>query len=53
MGWARSWLRAVDRESEDPQANARARAILDEGRTLETFVRRFTDFVKLEAAASS
>jgi signal transduction histidine kinase len=33
---------------QDPQAAARARAILDECGTLETVVRRFTDFVKLE-----
>jgi signal transduction histidine kinase len=41
------YARLIER-ARDPQAVAQARAILDECGTLETVVRRFTDFVRLE-----
>ncbi len=47
LGTIVGYARLVER-GQDPQAGARARAILDECATLETVVRRFTDFVKLE-----
>jgi signal transduction histidine kinase len=47
LGTIVGYARLIEK-SRDPQANAQARAILDECRTLETVVRRFTDFVKLE-----
>jgi signal transduction histidine kinase len=47
LGTIVGYARLVER-GQDPQAAARARAILDECGTLETVVRRFTDFVKLE-----
>jgi signal transduction histidine kinase len=47
LGTIVGYARLIEK-SRDPQANAQARAILDECRTLETIVRRFTDFVKLE-----
>ena len=47
LGTIVGYARLVE-HGQDPQAAARARAILDECGTLETVVRRFTDFVKLE-----
>jgi signal transduction histidine kinase len=47
LGTIVGYARLIERAG-DPQAMARARAILDECATLETVVRRFTDFVKLE-----
>lgn len=47
LGTIVGYARLIER-APDPQATAQARAILDECSTLETVVRRFTDFVKLE-----
>ena len=47
LGTIVGYARLVE-HGQDPQAATRARAILDECGTLETVVRRFTDFVKLE-----
>jgi signal transduction histidine kinase len=47
LGTIVGYARLLER-GQDPQAAARAHAILDECGTLETVVRRFTDFVKLE-----
>ena len=47
LGTIVGYARLIER-ARDPQAVAQARAILDECGTLETVVRRFTDFVKLE-----
>ena len=47
LGTIVGYARLIER-ARDPQAVAQARAILDECGTLETVVRRFTDFVRLE-----
>lgn len=47
LGTIVGYARLLERGS-DPQAGTQARAILDECATLETVVRRFTDFVRLE-----
>jgi signal transduction histidine kinase len=47
LGTIVGYARLLER-GQDPQAGAQARAVLDECGTLETVVRRFTDFVKLE-----
>ena len=47
LGTIVGYARLIERGA-DPQAGAAARAIRDECETLETVVRRFTDFVKLE-----
>jgi len=47
LGTIVGYARLIEK-ARDPQAVAQARAILDECGTLETVVRRFTDFVKLE-----
>ena len=47
LGTIVGYARLIER-AKAAQAAARARAILDECGTLETVVRRFTDFVKLE-----